>query len=238
MKGDLEMSFNRNQKKAGMPPIITILILLIIISIAGITRLSIRSVSPGEIHSLNHTVIEENVNQNILKHQIINLLINNENVIKYQKNKKQGTYYVLTNCLKSYLDNTSLNLSEADFTHLKEIVEELVKVITIEHQCDFTKMSLDGRAVSIEITRTIYNQFGLKLETNIEGEIEKVTDQAGNTIYHKQNRLSIYNLQIQLLIIVLSTLLFLLLIIFIVVKKNNLFEKEDEFNEFKEKRYV
>lgn len=222
-----------------MPPVYTFLIILFIISIACVTRANLRTVkSDTGIAVSNHIVSEQSKNQTILKNQIVNLLMNNISIKEYQKKDNDNTYFVYTAFLKSYLNSDSMTLSDGTYEQIREKVNELIKIIKIEKECDFTKMSLDGRAVAIGIAKNIYELLGLKIDISMEGKIEQITEQSGRVIYIGRSTSSGYDIQIQALVIVFLIISVLLISITIYGKKKHLFKKEEKFNEFDEKRYA
>lgn len=229
---------NKKQNGVNMPPIYTLLIILLIISIAFIVRFSLNTLRPNEMDNSETMVYKNSMVQNRSKNQVLDLVVNGENVAEYKQKDVDNTYFIFINNLKRYLSYHDIQLGKAEYEQLQENMEELKRIINIEKESDFTKMSLDGRAVSIGIAKNIYELCGLYLVISTEGSIKQITDNSDNIIYSEQVEVQIYNIQISALIIVLCILLFLLVFILIYVKKNKLFRKEDDYNELNKKRYA
>lgn len=225
------------QKQGGMLVKYTFLVIFLIISIACITRATLKTVNSDKAKNNGYAVSEENTSQILMKKQLINKL-QSEIIFDKKRQDSSKTYYIYTVYLKNHLSDTDLRLSEDTYQQLQKKTDELIRVIGIEKECDFNKMSLDTRAVSIDIAKKIYELCGLSLTTDMDGLIEQISDRSGNVLYDGMKELPVYHIQIYVLAAVLIIQLILLLIILVYVKKNHLFKKEDNFDEFNEKRYA
>ncbi|HWT76050.1 MAG TPA: hypothetical protein VN258_15210 [Mobilitalea sp.] len=225
-----------NRKREIVLPVITILIMLIIVLMAGITRVFVREdksdITIGSITSYQDAKLY------MSEIQILTMLMKTEEDMINQKNLKNDTYDIYTSNLKSYLSKSHLDINAADFDLLKDKIVELTDIMNIEQECDFTKMSIDGRAVATDIAKQIYKICGLNLLTNMQGNIVKITDQSDNIIYSAKGEQPGYHLQIPILIVVLCVLVSLLVFLLVVVRKHKLFYKEVNFDEFNEERYA
>jgi hypothetical protein len=227
---------SKKQKKGIMPPILTILLILAIFGMSGIVRLHIRHEKvdmPMDSSNIGYQEAKLYISESLLMSMLSN---GKEEIIDLQK--EEGTFTVYTGCLRKYLNGSGLQISAGTYEQIKQRIVELIDVMNIEHESDFTKMSLDGRAVAINIAGEIYKLCGLQLNTNIEGGIEQIKDREGNVIYQIDYPESDYNFQTYIFVITLSILFVLFWLIFFIIKKNNLFHKEVSYDEFDEKRFA
>jgi hypothetical protein len=227
----------RKRKREILLPILTILITAIIIAMAGVIRVRVKA-EKVELPIESSKIAYEEAKLYLSESQILSTLMNGEEDMKRLPEIDAGTLPIYINCLKSYLDITELSMSQATYAQLKDKIVELIEIMNIEQENDFTKMSLDGRAVAVDIAGQIYKLCGLELFTDMDGNIKQVADPSGNLIYQSENMVSVYHFQITVFIITISIILLLLIVIFLIGKKNNLFQKEVSYDEFDEKRFA
>ena len=227
---------NEKQRKGIILPLITIFFLMIILSMAGIIRIRVKS-EKVDLPIDSSNIGYQDAKLYITESQIISML-SGGNEETGNLHKKAGTFAIYTGCLKKYLNGSGLRISAYTYEQIKKRIVELIDVMNIEHKSDFTKMSLDGRAVAIDIAGEIYKLCGLEMLMNSDGSIQQVKDPGGNVIYQIDNNATVYNFQVDIFAIALSILFILFCFILLVVKKNNLFQKEVNFNEFDEKRFA
>lgn len=227
---------NEKQRKGIILPLLTIFVMMIIFSMAGIIRIHVKSEKvdlPIDSSNLGY----EDAKLYLSESQIISMF-SNGNEESASLHKEAGTFAIYTGCLKEYLNGSGLRISADTYEQIKERIVELIDVMNIEHESDFTKMSLDGRAVAIDIAGEIYKLCGLEMLMNSDGSIQQVKDPGGNMIYQMESNASGYNFQTYIFVIALSILFILFCFILLVVKKNHLFQKEVNYNEFDEKRFA
>ncbi|MHB8128931.1 MAG: hypothetical protein ACYDEX_08030 [Mobilitalea sp.] len=221
-----------------MPPIITVIIILIILSTISVTREVLKSDKVSAARKSDNNTeqfIEANLNDN--GKEIISILLGGTKISDVKLNQNQYTYYIFINCLKNQMTGSKMVLGSTQYEEMKNKASELINIMNMEGNKDFTKMSLDGRAVAIDIARQIYEISGLRMDITMKGEIEQILDQSGNEIYNRNDLQLSSNFQIYALLITLSTIFILLGIIFYVSKKN--FNREEvAYHGFNKKRYA
>lgn len=224
-------------KKEIMPPVITFIILLLIIGTMGITRVSLNpNVVKGymkgnysEVPASYHDIYEEDIMSYFPEQE------------KYTDAtmSNYSTYYIYINYLKNHLYNDAVKLKPWQYEQVKDKVAELVNVMKLEAETDFTKMSLDGKAVAINIAKEIYEICGLEIDFNRKGDIESIYDQTGNMIMYRNDRLIDYQFNMLFLIITLSIVTLLLGIAYFVTRKNSNYYREGVmYDGFDAKRYA
>jgi hypothetical protein len=140
--------------------------------------------------------------------------------------------------LQEYLSSSEVFLTSNQAIQIENNLIDLQEIMNSEGETEFTKMSLEGKKVAIFLAEQIYELCNLKLELNMEGNIEKISDNSGNIIYENGAPISQLGIQINLLIITLTSMATLISICIIIAKKNQLFMKEVGYDGFDEERFA
>lgn len=224
-------------KREIMPPVITFIILLLILCTMGITRMSLKpNVVKGNIKG-EYTEVPVSYHD-IYEKDIMSYFPELENYTDTTM-KSYSTYYIYTNYLNNHLHNETVKLSPWQYGQVKDKVTELVDVMKLEAETDFRKMSLDGKAVAINIAKEIYDICGLTIEFNRRGDIERIYDQTGNVIVYRNDLLIDYQFNMLFLIITLSIVTLLLGLAYYVTRKNsNHYREGVMYDGFDAKRYA
>ena len=220
-----------------MPPVITAFILLFIVGIIGLTRLVLetdyRSEKGNTVYASSIPGDEFSSNEK----EIVELLTDGVTVANNPHKKDMNTYFIFNSCLINYLLTSEAELGSERYEEIKAKINQLINIIKLEGQTDFRAMSIDGKAVAIDIAKEIYKTCGLKLSITMKGEIREISDQSGNVIYENQGLLLQTEVRVVALIITLSGIVVLFGIIIIVAKRNNSRE-EVVYDGFDKKRYA
>lgn len=219
-------------------PILTILIFLVIIGTAGITRVNLK------VNSLRTPAKPSSISSNedfklyITESILLSALVENKQVFGSPLEEDNGTFSIFISQLIHYVGTKGSGVTISGSELLEEKIIELISIMNIEKESDFTKMSLDGRAVAIDIATQIYELCGLRLITSMEGRIEKILDDTGNVLFTNINSKPSYNFQPTVLVITFAVILTLFGINLMIGKKNNLYQKDVRYDEFDEKRFA
>jgi hypothetical protein len=223
-----------------MPPAITVGLLILLISFVIITR--------GVIYNNNEKnsvpvlsgrhVIAADSKLNNSEHTVLAMLYSTLNLSDqlWRENNTSVTLYYKT--LLHYFCESGVNLSSEKVDSIGENITSLQKVINEEKKTDFMQMSLDARKVVIYILQQIYEVCGLTMESNLEGNTQKIYDESGTVLYNDSSMESIPKFQGYAMCITMLSLFALFGILMIISKKNQLFGKEDVYNGFDEERFA
>lgn len=118
------------------------------------------------------------------------------------------------------------------------ILHELMVIANLEKKNDIQQMSIDGREIAISLIENIYEEYGVNITFGIDGLIQNIEDNEGNTIYKSVNKSFGIDIQIINLIIVLSIIILLFGLSIILTRKNKIFVKDGDFNGLDEKKYA
>lgn len=226
------------RRRRALLPILTLLIMLVIVGTAGITRLNLKVNSLRTPTKLSSISSYEDLKLYISESILLTALVDKKQVFGSPVVDDNSTYSIFISQLIQYVGSkdTAATLSRSEL--LEEKIAQLISIMNIEKESDFTKMSLDGRAVAIDIATQIYELCGLRLITSMEGGIDKILDDAGNVLFTNIGREPSYNFQPAVLIVTFAVILTLFGINLMIGKKNNLYKKDVRYDEFDEKRFA
>jgi hypothetical protein len=226
-------------KTGTMPSILTLGIVTFIVSFILISRWLFNTYQEeASIPAFsNNIVISDEMEFNKPEQNILSLLSSYSEISEYnsQVNSIDSIFY---ETLQEYLSRSEVLLTSDQALKIESNLIDLQEILISEGETDFTNMSLEGKKVAIYIAEQIYELCNLKLELNMEGNIEKISDNSGNTIYENAAPVSQLGIQINLLIITLTSMATLLSICIIIAKKNQLFMKEVRYDGFDEERFA
>lgn len=225
--------------KCIMPPALTIGLFIALFSFIIITRVLIhRSNEEISIPAQSKNIsISENSDLNQSEVTILSMLWK---VLDLSNQKEQGEasnllYYRV---LEEHFSNDDVNMNSSQALDMKDKIDDMREIINSERQTDISNMSLDGRKIAIYIVKQVYAICGLQLDLTMEGNIEKITNQSGNTIFQKTVPTNHEVFQMNALIITIVLALTLFSICFLIAKKNQLFNKDVIYDEFDEERFA
>lgn len=221
-----------------MPPIITFVILLFIVSTIGITRVSINTGRMVNTNEKEFSAIDINDSSDESIRNFIAMQLEASDSRTNQQDYHISTYYIYMNCLTRHLDNSGVALSAENRKELGKKLKGFADLIKLEGEKDFTKMSIDGRAIAIDIATQIYDICGLKLVTDMKGNIKQISDRFGQMTYYQNKQQAGSDFQVLPLILTLSVIIVLFGVVFYIGKYNRLFEKEVAYHGFDKKRYA
>ncbi len=225
--------------KSSMPPLISLCILLSIVCIVIFARGKMATKDEINIPAMavKLTYLEED-ELNIPERKVLNMLIsciapysskNNENSILHSQYIKY---------LKDYLSNPDINLSVEKSNAAIDNIIGLMAIMNLEKVYEIKNMSLDGKIVAIMFTMKIYQQCGLSLVYNFQGDIIQITDVVGNELYDYVKSAKQMKIRLSALVIILVVMLILFHICKVIAKKNQLFMKVGMFDGFTEKEFA
>lgn len=221
-----------------MPPVITFLVLAIIICTMGITRVAVKTDRMNTDKQSNVSSVTGTDSVYDHRYEIVSMLISNSETMSSLSKDENNTYIIYDYFLRDRLCNPDIELNNTQLKELKEKIIEIYNIMKLEGVKDFTKMSFDGRAVAIHLAGQIYEICGMKLETDINGNIERISDLTGNAIYIQSGKPTHYSFHIYTFIITVSIIIMLLCLILFIGRKSQLFGKDGVNNGFNEKRYA
>lgn len=135
------------------------------------------------------------------------------------------------------LHNSAVDISEDNLLQLQDRMSELQEVIRLEGGNEFKNMSLEGRRLIIYIAKEIFVLYGYRLNVNLDGDIEKISDLSGGIVY-SHSQLNFSEIQFKGLAIVISFVFIALLLCILIAKKNQLFKKDVRYDGLNKKRYA
>jgi hypothetical protein len=185
----------------------------------------------------DNLIVSGDTELNTSEREILTLL---SSVVKLPSQKDQGntTNYIYYNTLQEYLGSSGIYLTTHQAELIKDEIATMHVIMSSEEVTDFTKLSVDGKEVFLYISEQIYELCGLKLVSNMDGDIEKISDSSGNIIYTMKVPASQVGFQIDVLIVTVAAMVTLLCICFTIAKKNQLFIKEVIYDGFDEERFA
>lgn len=219
-------------------PMLTVLIMLAIVGTAGITRINLK------VNSLRTPAKPSNISSNedlklyISESMLLTALVDDKQVYGSPLMEDNSTYSIFISQLIHYVGTKGSGATFSGSELLEEKITQLISIMNIEKESDFTKMSLDGRAVAIDIAKQIYEICGLRLITSLEGEIVRILDEAGNVLFNNISSAPSYNFQPLVLVLTFAVIFTLFGINLMIGRKNNLYQKDVRYDEFDEKRFA
>jgi hypothetical protein len=226
-------------KTGSMPPILTLSIVTFIVIFILIARWLFNTYQEDVSIPVfsNNIIITDEKDLNSSEQEVLSLLSNCSMLPEYnnQVNSMDSIFY---KTLQDYISSSEGFLTSNQALQIESNLIDLQEILNSEGETDFTKMSLEGKKVAIFIAEQIYELCNLKLELNMEGNIEKISDDSGNIIYENGAPVSQLGIQINLLIITLTSMATLLSICIVIAKKNQLFIKEVRYDGFDEERFA
>ncbi|WMJ85791.1 hypothetical protein [Anaerocolumna sp. MB42-C2] len=224
--------------KQTAPALISIGMLIITLSmliVAG--RLKTKDETGVPMMTNTGTVSQEE-NINTTEKTILTVLENSFSQAGGQKNMAGNEYDTYIKQLDHYFKNPDVNLAKTKLTEVTNKVSQLIALMKLEQESDFTKMSFDGRELALRLSSEIYNICGLKLSFGTQGNIMEVEDLSGKIVYENEKTAQQPEFQWNALLLSVGFIFFLLLVNVMIAKKHQLFVKDGTYNGFNEEGYA
>lgn len=209
--------------KEKIPPLMTICIILIVVCITVITRGSLNSNDEKSIPAIavNTETLAGDMqfNQGLVQQNMPIALM------EFQY-------------LKNYLHSNQVSLTKDQLNEFTVKITCINAIMDREKASDISQLSLDARELIVLITEQTYDLFGLKLSHNIHGDILRISDKNGLTIFVNHILANQVSFQLKILIIAVVALLILLFICLVIAKKNQLFMKDGVYSGLHEKKFA
>lgn len=140
--------------------------------------------------------------------------------------------------LKTHLSRTGVDMNRtASREALKKIIQ-LAAIINMEQKDDFHSMSLDGRELAVRVSREIYDICGLKLICSLQGDIIRVEDYQGNSLYYEPSSTGTQKFKVNVFVITISVILFFLFLCVYIARKNQFFVKDVAYDGLNKEGYA
>jgi hypothetical protein len=225
-------------QKEQLYQLFTIILIIIITSTAGIAQFIL---SPGKkntepLKSQIELFDETGINES--EKLVLSTLYTEIVFSNWQHDQTLNTYYIYFINLKKYFLTDGVDLSKDQCKQVISKIKDMQTIFYLENESNLSKMSVDGRGIAIDLFEQIFDICGLKIYTNMEGEIEEIQDQIGNVMYQNKTSVIPDGFQVYAFISILIIMISLLIISIIIVKKNQLFRRDVSLDEFDEKRFA
>ncbi|MDF2486933.1 MAG: hypothetical protein K0R46_3101 [Herbinix sp.] len=226
-------------KTGSMPPILTLSIVTFIVSFILIARWLFNTYQEEVSIPVfsNHIVIMDEKELNVSELEVLSLL-SSCSILPDYNSQVSSIDSIFYKTLHEYLSSSEVCLTSKQASQIVSNIIDLQEIMNYEGEAEFSKMSLEGKKVAIYLTEQIYELCNLKLQLNMEGNIEKISDRSDNIIYSNRAPTSQHGIQVNILIITLTSMAILLSICIAIAKKNQLFMKEVGYDGFDEERFA
>jgi hypothetical protein len=225
-------------KTGRMALFMTISVLILIVSVMGVAKLSLKISEAGrEQGAAQAFTMEDKTGLNVLEADILLKMADAMELSRVTETGAGGTKYYAPyfEYLMQYYRNNDLKFNKEAVTRINGLINDMNELIHLEESSQISEMSLDGREVYIYILEQVYELSGLEVIINSDGDIEQVSDQTGSVIYQdKPEQQTIF--QVNSLIIIVSAIVVMISICCAIARRNQLFEKDVEYHGVKEKR--
>ena len=224
--------------KQTAPALISIGMLIITVSILILTG-SLKTKDEIGVPIITNTgTVSQEDNINTTEKTILTILENSLNQAGSEENMAGNEYTTYINQLDNYFKKPNVNLEKTKLTEVTDKVSQLIALMKLEQESDFTKMSFDGRELALRLSSEIYNICGLKLSFGSLGNIMEVEELSGKIIYENEKTAQQPEFQWNTLLLSVAFAFFLLLVNVLIAKKHQLFVKDGIYNGFNEEGYA
>ena len=215
----------------------TFCVLFIIFCTAGIVRSDADTRKTTEPVNAWYVAGLDNPGYDLSDKMILQILYEGKDYTSDRSDPQNNPYLILVDNFEKYLGKPEdFNTEQTD--KLMDKVNELIGIIKLEKECDFTRMSIDGRTVAIGISKQICGLLGLTLDIDLDGTIEYISKEDGRDIYWKDKQLQPADFNVYAFLITISVITAMIGMMFYISKKNQLFIRNVGQNEFDEKRFA
>ncbi len=222
-----------------IPPLISMCILFTIICtevIAGGQHTDDEAKLPT-IEERNEEEQQEEINP--YEMTIINKISYGNTIENNNSNlEDEKEYYIYVKYLKDYLSTAGVDIDKAQADQIVGKTLDLVKIMTLEQNNCFHKMSLDGREIAIQLAKEIYELCGLEITFDLKGNILQISDNSECTIYQNKSSKQHNKFQIKIFLIILLIIILMFGNCVFIAKKNKIFVKGGEYDGLKNKGYA
>lgn len=140
--------------------------------------------------------------------------------------------------LQEYIRVSEISLNSVDEARKDHLFKELFTIANLERKNNIKYMSIDGREIAISLLKNIYGIYGVDITFSLDGDIQKVNDPLGNSIYHK----AVETLKARIQIINFTIVVFINLILFAISifinRKNKITLKDVNIYGLNKKKYA
>lgn len=221
-----------------MPPILTIVIIIAVISFILIAKggLLARGDRSIPVSSANLMILGEDT-LNETETDVLQQLYQALHISVVEQQEKDSQYLVYFDVLRTYFKSSDFSLSASAKKELSELMSALNEIIRLEQLQDIRTMSLDGREVATYLLSEIYSICRLKITFGLLGDIERI-EMGGGTELYAIREASVQSVHIDTLIKTIIIAVILLIICIFISNKNHLYQKEVIYDGVKKKRYA
>ena len=213
-------------QKQNMPPLILLCIFIMIICsslLAGSLNTKAKLAVPA-VSENTQLLNDKELNES--EQLVLNALVNYRLPAGKEKENSKNEFDTYQNILKSYFSRTGVDMNRtASGEALKKIIQ-LAAIINMEQKEDFHSMSLDGRELAVRVSKEIYDICGLKLTCSLQGDIIRVEDYQGNSLYYELSSTGTHEFKVNVFVITISVILFFLFLCVYISSKNQFFMKD------------
>lgn len=225
--------------KAGMMSMLmTMAAMLVIVSIIGVARFSLKVGGISvEKDSAQTVTINDRTGLNEGEIKILKNLAVSMRLTEARMNVKgnRDTFSLYYGYLEKHYRSTEFQMDNETAVQMNELIDDMNELILLEKQYRISDMTLDGREVAVHILGRIYELSGLELVIDNEGNIEQISDLADSVLYRNTQQ-EPTDFRYDTLILIVTVVLVMISICFNIARRNRLFEKGGEFGGIKEKR--
>lgn len=232
------MDYEVKNKKENITVLIsmTLLLLLVILSLATISRVSIKA-DTVETISLRKFYLH-NGNYNDSEQYVLSML---EGIPELTNNKGSGHIKwseAHINHISKYFEKENIELDKEKLDEISDAIKGSYEILKYEQKRDINRISIDGRNMIIHLYKNIFKSCGLNITYDIMNNIVRIGDKNGKLIYQKDNEPSYQPIHIVALLLTLTLILILAVICLYIAKKNQIFIKGGIYDGSDEKKYA
>jgi hypothetical protein len=236
--GGLDLDKKKKQTAGAGLFAITLSILLIILSIAGIVQVNVNEALDDDLAKEKAVVSIDGVGLNNSERAVLGLFYGNKDIPLGKPEEKNSTYHIYLESLRKYFSSTGVELSKDKADQMVGKIGELFNIIQLEDEEDFPDMSIDGKGIAIDISKQIYKLCGLNLKTNREGTIEYIASDSGTEIYRELNPEQNIGFHAAPVLVTVSSITTLFGLIFYVSRRNQITKREVGYSGFDAQRFA
>lgn len=217
--------------------VLTLIFLLCTVSMTHIIKLVLKSKNNAPVIT-NEISIPVNLNMNPIENEIFSMILANEVVIPNYDRKDNKLHNIYIQVLARQLSSNQIDLGELQLENVKGLISQLNNTISNDDRNNTNNMSFISKCVISSVAQNIYEQCGLTLDYNLDGEIQQVKDTNGNIMYEISKNKVNSGVQWNLLFAVILICFILISICIIISKRNQLFKKGGFYHGFKENEFA
>lgn len=222
--------------KRSKPFFMTVVILIFISSVLTLARLSLKYEEKNSaLVCSDNLILDDTDGLNESEKQVIRKISSFIPIPDNQRKREFENQNIYINFLKKYLSSPGINLSKTRANEVKNLINDRDELMKLEKKVDISEMSFDGKKAATYILTQIYEMCGMKPVINMNGEIEKISDQSGDIIYIKRSLNRKEGFRAEGLVISFTVIFALLCICYILSSKKQIYEKGGIYDGFNKK---